>query len=226
MVVPCSSAQQVFYPNNPLQLGPMYFLTPRMCAIFGVCCEGIPRQINYLIDEAVNTGKGANSIVSMLDHYFDNHGLGEHTATLHADNCTGQNKNNTVLQYLMWRVMVGKHNSITISFMIVGHTKFAPDWCFGLLKQRYRKTEIGCLNDLAKVVNTSPTVNEAQLVGTQDGSVVVPTRDWATFLGSHFKNLARIKKYQHFHFSANHPGYVFIKQYSDSPEVSVQLIRE
>lgn len=82
-------AQQVFYPNNPLQPGPMYFLTPRKCAIFGVCCEGIPRQINYLIDEAINTGKGANSIVSMLDHYFDNHSLGEDTAMLHADNCTG-----------------------------------------------------------------------------------------------------------------------------------------
>ena len=33
-------AQQVFY---PLQPGPMYFLTPRKCAIFGVCCESIPR---------------------------------------------------------------------------------------------------------------------------------------------------------------------------------------
>jgi len=36
-------AQQVFYPNDPLQPGPMYFLTPRKCAIFGVCCEAIPR---------------------------------------------------------------------------------------------------------------------------------------------------------------------------------------
>ena len=29
-------AQQVFYTNDPLQPGPMYFLTPRKCAIFGV----------------------------------------------------------------------------------------------------------------------------------------------------------------------------------------------
>ena len=35
-------AQQVFYPNDPLQPGPMYFLTPRKCAIFGVCCEFLP----------------------------------------------------------------------------------------------------------------------------------------------------------------------------------------
>ena len=51
-------AQQVHYPSNPLQPGPMYFLTPRKCALFGVCCEAIPRQINYLIDEAFDTGKG------------------------------------------------------------------------------------------------------------------------------------------------------------------------
>ena len=70
-------AQQVHYPSNPLQPGPLYFLTPRKCAIFGVCCEAIPRQINYLIDEAYNTGKGANTIVSLLHHFFQAHGLGE-----------------------------------------------------------------------------------------------------------------------------------------------------
>ena len=40
-------AQQFLYPNDPLQPGPMYFLTPGKCAIFGVCCEAIPCQINY-----------------------------------------------------------------------------------------------------------------------------------------------------------------------------------
>ena len=53
----------------------MYFLTPRKCAIFGICCGAIPRQINYLID--VDLGKGANATVSMLHHYFAHDGLGE-----------------------------------------------------------------------------------------------------------------------------------------------------
>ena len=56
-------AQQVFYPNNPLQLGPMYFLTPQKCTIFGVCCKAILRKVNYLIDEAVDMGKSANAVV-------------------------------------------------------------------------------------------------------------------------------------------------------------------
>lgn len=94
-------AQQVHYPSDPLQPGPVYFLTPRKCAIFGICCEGIPRQVNYLIDEAVDTGKGANTVVSLLHHFFENHGLGEQHVHLHADNCVGQNKNNTVIQVLI-----------------------------------------------------------------------------------------------------------------------------
>ena len=42
-------AQQVHYPHNPLQPGPMYFKTVRKCAIFVVCCEGLPHQINILL---------------------------------------------------------------------------------------------------------------------------------------------------------------------------------
>ena len=95
-------AQQVHYPHNPLQPGPMYFKTARKCAVFGVCCEGIPRQVNYLIDEASDTGKGANTVVSLLHHFLKSHSLGEVNLHLHADNCAGQNKNNTVLQVYMY----------------------------------------------------------------------------------------------------------------------------
>ena len=39
-------AQQVHYPHNPFQPGPIYFLTPRKCLIFGVCAEAIPQQVS------------------------------------------------------------------------------------------------------------------------------------------------------------------------------------
>ena len=91
-------AQQIHYPSDPFQPGPMYFLAPRKCSIFGICCEGIPQQYNYLIDEAVDCGKGGNSVCSMLHHFFATHGLKEKKVHLHADNCCGQNKNNIVLQ--------------------------------------------------------------------------------------------------------------------------------
>ena len=48
-----------------------------------------------------------------------------------------------MMYYLMWRVLTGLHKEVKISFLPVGHTKFAPDWCFGLLKQRFLRTKIG-----------------------------------------------------------------------------------
>ena len=82
--------------------------------------------------------------------------------------------------------MTGLHPSITYSFLPVGHTKFSPDWCFGLMKQRYRRTKVDSLQDLVDVVNGSAIVNFAQLVGTQ-GDVLVPTYDWDSYLLSYFK---------------------------------------
>ena len=67
--------------SNPLQLGPVYILTPQKCAIFSVGCEAIPHQINYLIDEAFDMGKGANSVISMLHFHLENHDL--NTVRLH-----------------------------------------------------------------------------------------------------------------------------------------------
>ena len=57
--------------------------------------------------------------------------------------------------------MTCQHEEITLSFMITGHTKFSPDWCFGLLKKRYRRTKVGSLTDLVEVVNESSVVNVA-----------------------------------------------------------------
>ena len=133
-------AQQVHYPSDPLQPGPMYFLTPRKCGIFGVCCAGIPQQVNYLTDEGMCVGKGSNAVICYLHHFFANYGLGETSVHLHCDNCSGQNKNKFMIWYLAWRILSNLHTSITVNFMIAGHTKFAPDWCFGLLKQKYRNT--------------------------------------------------------------------------------------
>ena len=148
-------AQLVHIPSNPLQPGPAYFKTARKCEIFGICCEGSRIQTNYLIDEAESIGKGANSIISYLHHYLETHGVGETDLQLQADNCVGQNKNNVMIQYLMWCCTTGKHTSCSIHFMIPGHTRFSPDQYFGLIKRKYRKTRISSVAQLSKVVKES-----------------------------------------------------------------------
>ena len=49
--------QQVHYPSSPLQPGLIYLKTPRKCGLFCICCEAFPKQVNFLIDESVQTGK-------------------------------------------------------------------------------------------------------------------------------------------------------------------------
>ena len=53
-----------------MQPGPIYFKTPRKCGIFGVMCEAIPGQVNYLIDEASDIGKEANTTISFCSSLF------------------------------------------------------------------------------------------------------------------------------------------------------------
>ena len=157
-------AQQVHLPSDPLQPGPLYFLVPRKCGIFGVCCEGLPKQMNFLIDEAHLISKGSNAVVSYLHYFFECFGLGETNADLHCDNCAGQNKNRFVLWYCAWRVAIGLHQSITLNFLVMGHTKFAPDACFGLLKRAFKRRAISLLSELESVVNESACLNSSQLV--------------------------------------------------------------
>ena len=44
-------------------------------------------QVNYVIDEASATSKGANTVISFLYHFLKVYGLGEKEVILHADNC-------------------------------------------------------------------------------------------------------------------------------------------
>ena len=145
-------AQQVHYPSNPQQPGPIYLKAHRKCGILGVCAEGNNSQVNNLIDEAQSCEKGANSIVSMVNNYLENFTHGEANILLHADNCVGQNKNNIMIGYLTWRVSTGLNESCELSFMIPGHTKFSPDRFFGMIKRKYRHTKVDSLAQIAEVV--------------------------------------------------------------------------
>ena len=105
----------------------MYFLVPRKCAIFGIGCEPIPQQVNYLIDEGMMISKGSNAVVSYFHHFFGNYSLGEMAVDLYCDNYSGENKNKIMLWYLVWRTIHKLHNEITVNFLVNGHTKFGPD---------------------------------------------------------------------------------------------------
>ena len=113
---------------------------------------------------------------------------------------------------------LGLLHSIRFHFLITGHTKFSPDACFSLIKRKCCCTNVSSLDDLARVVNESAACNLCQLVGTQDGQTILPSRVWAGFLSSHFRRLDGIKQYRHFRFERDHPGVVFFKKTATAEE--------
>ncbi|RIB11924.1 hypothetical protein C2G38_2202169 [Gigaspora rosea] len=124
-------------------------------SIFGICEEAFPQQTNYLIKENEYVGKGANIVISIIQHYFENHGFGEKFVVIHADNCPEQNKNNIMIKYLIWHVLNNLYKQIIYSFMVAGHTKFSPDGFFGLIKLKLRNSEVDSLTDMVQVVQNS-----------------------------------------------------------------------
>ena len=59
-----------------------------------------------------------------------------------------------------------------------------------------------------------------------DGTVIVPTYDWTSFLGEHVEKCTGIKSYHHLHFSSTARGHVFVRERSDSPEVDINLLKD
>ena len=108
---------------------------------------------------------------------------------------------------------------------LVDHTKFAPDWCFGLVKQKFL---VGCLDDLACVVNQSAKANHAQLVGREDGTTIAPQFDWAEFFQPHFRRGAfdGIKSWHHLRFSSAAPGQAKVRKTCNAEEETLTLLKK
>ena len=114
----------------------------------------------------------------------------------------------------------------TYNFLITGHTKFAPDWCFGLVKQRTRKTFISSLFDIARAVDRGFRDSEhGEFLGLHNGTVLIPTYDWMSYLDTFFKKIPHLKTYRHFRFDKAFPGTVFCKHYFSSEETAINIFK-
>ena len=153
-------------------------------------------------------------------HFLEPHGVGEKALSLQADNCIGQNKNNIFMQYLMW---TGRSDSVEISFMMVGHTKFGPDRFVGLVKKEFKVTFVSTL--VRKSMLTGQNI--PQLTKTQSGNRLVSFYDWKSFKWlwekrlffwtnrSCLKNITRVTSYHHFRFNKPSPGTVVVRELAD-----------
>jgi len=93
--------------------------------------------------------KGPSSVISMIHHYITTKIPEGVKIIFYCDNCPGQNKNMTVIAYLCHLVFdLKRHPSISLNFMVSGHTKFAPDRHFGTLKKKVKNQGCSSILDL------------------------------------------------------------------------------
>ena len=172
--------------------------------LFGIAAEALPLQTNYLFDEHECIGKdaskchGPNSVLSMLHDHLQSHCLRVPSLGLHCDNCCGQDKNRTVVAYLSWRTIVGLNTDINLCFMRVGHTRCFVDGGFGFIKQRYRKSDVDTVAQLATVVDESVTFNKAKLFSWN-------WHEWDAYLAKFFNPVKNITKISEVSFLGFYP---------------------
>eukprot|EP00835_Amoeboradix_gromovi_P003019 NODE_186_length_15678_cov_0.309262.p7 type:complete len:144 gc:universal NODE_186_length_15678_cov_0.309262:7726-7295(-) len=130
---------------------------------------------------------------------------------LHADNCVGQNKNNTIIKLLSWMCLLGKCNTIEFEFMMKGHTKFSPDSGFGHIKKKYTRENVFNLDQVKSIIESSSITNECKVFPSHR------FKDYRSKLDLVFNDISGIAKYHVFLFKADCPGVVFCKKQINDP---------
>ena len=214
-------AQQLELPQHTRQVGPLYFKSRFRVQIFGICEEASRKQFNYIFHEGETIGAdskqshGPNAVISMVHHHLQEH-IAQPVVHMHCDNCVGQNKNRFVLGYLCWRIITGISSQLQLPFMRVGRTRCSIDGYFGLLKMKYRSSEVDSMQDVVDVINSSCSANCAV-------RYTWSWREWNVFLSLYFKPVRGIAGYQHLFFSADKPGYVLARASCTSQSVELSL---
>lgn len=129
--------------------------------LFGIVDESTEKQYNYVYGEEHNS-KGSQNVCSMVFHFLqfvarDNIRNAEHLI-IFIDGCGGENKNRKVcafLRSLLYANICVNLNKISVIFMEVGHTKFAPDAGFGLIRCIEKNTDVETLPDVIKLISNS-----------------------------------------------------------------------
>jgi hypothetical protein len=213
-------SQNLVLPQKSNQPGPFYFFSLRNYYLFGITDESCNQQINYLIDES-ECAKGSNEVVSMLWHFLSSLSQKKKKHIIfNADNCVGQNKNNTLMKFLAWLCITGKSQIIEVKFMIKGHTFFSPDSNFSHIKKKYRRSDAFSHEHLAEIVNKSSKTNRAEVLNSKHFF------EYKDVLGKLFKDIPKITSYQHFQFNSANPGTIKLKESIGSDWISYNILKE
>ena len=200
------------------QPGSTYYLQKVSHDIFGIVDHREEKSVTYIFDERIGP-KNTDHTVSLLTLFWQNISL-EHPwinrLAIFLDNATSTNKNKYLFSWAMEMVSSGKVDHVHISFMIAGHTKFAPDRLFSIIGSAYKSEDVFTIDELKAICDTCA---KCQI---EKGDTIHTWRDSIT---QKYSDLPGVRKYHDFLIVKSHGGGVVMKvrencfsgSWSDSP---------
>jgi len=99
-------------------------------------------------------------------------------------------------------VSSGRVDYIRVSFMLAGHTKFAPDRLFSAIGSAYKAADVFTINDLNEICAQSATAH------IENGGDVFT---WRNYLGLKYSDLPGVRKLHDFLVVKTNTGEVVMK---------------
>lgn len=214
-------SQNLTLPSVSCTPSQWYFLSLWSVNMFGIFFANRGIQYNYLYEERT-AGKGSDEVISMIDHFVETVLRGEYARlVVYADNCSGQNKNNYVLKYLLALSHKGAFEEVAFKFFVKGHTKSAVDRGFGHVRKRFAREDVYTMEQLVAVVNSAATSSATVVI-----SADMPTfKSFKTVLTDMYSDVSSIRKYQVFIMKESKPGIVACSEGPDDEPVESDLRR-
>ena len=192
-----------YWGNSP-QPGSTYYLQKLSYDLFGIVDHRDESSAVYIFDERVGT-KTADHTISYILHYLKSAGIVPSWVNrLHVflDNAGSTNKNQYLMASCMELVQHRVLQYLRISFMVPGHTKFAPDLLFSRIAKSYYKSDVFNETDLQLVVE------QFGRVMTDSGGIV---RMWREKVSEKYSNLPGIRDLHDFLTTAVPPNKIVMK---------------
>lgn len=154
------------------QPGSTYYLQKVSNDIFGIVDHRENASAIYVFDETVGP-KNTDHTVSYLTHYLKSERVPDFVKRLHLylDNTCSTNKNYYFMAWGMELVQSGILDYLRVSFLIAGHTKFAPDRLFSQIANTYNRSDVFSTAELSEVISNYG------LSTIDTGEIVRPWRD-------------------------------------------------
>lgn len=127
--------QNLPLPHIPIQN--IFYLRQLWVHCFGIKDLKTGKSTFYMYHEGI-ANKGANEVCSMLMHYIKNN-IGPNIKYLYlfSDGCPGQNKNNTMLRFMLALTDSKRFEKVYQYFPTRGHSFLPNDRDFGVIKKMF-----------------------------------------------------------------------------------------